>query len=118
MTWRSTQETTDHNVLDDVASNICQDRRLWPGTNVTMEPPPSPVGPEELGGEEEEGAILRLVPIGATDVRISVFPWALSPAAAAAEAEAAAEVEAAGATAQPTLTLGSGGSGGGSSDVE
>jgi len=96
-------------VLYDVASSICQGRRLWPGTNITMEPPPSPLGPEELGEEEEGGggAILRLVPVGATDVRISVFPWALPAAAAAAEA-----------TAQPTLILGSGGGGGGgSSDV-
>lgn len=74
-----------------------------PGTNVTMEPPPSPLGPPVEEDGEEEAVTLRLVPFGATDVRISVFPWAYSSPAAAASAAAA---PGASTDHQPILTLG------------
>jgi len=46
----------------------------WQGTMITDVPPPSPIDcsmPRSCGQETE----LRLVPFGATHIRISVFPW-------------------------------------------
>ena len=48
---------------------------LWDGSNITDVPPSSPVscGAGDCGQEEE----LVLVPYGSTNIRISVFPWAV-----------------------------------------
>ena len=47
----------------------------WQGTNITAQPPPSPVDCEEAqagcGAHEQ----IRLTPFGATNIRISVWPW-------------------------------------------
>ena len=45
---------------------------FWDGTNITAQPPPSPVA----GCDSAQPTRLRLVPFGATNLRISVFPWA------------------------------------------
>uniref|UniRef100_A0A7S3FHK7 Uncharacterized protein n=1 Tax=Haptolina ericina TaxID=156174 RepID=A0A7S3FHK7_9EUKA len=48
---------------------------FWKGSKITSQPPPSPVNcslaPAQCGGE----TVLQLVPFGATNIRISVFPW-------------------------------------------
>jgi hypothetical protein len=47
---------------------------FWRGSNITDPPPASPVDCVGMGcGAEEE---LVLVPLGSTNIRISVFPWA------------------------------------------
>jgi hypothetical protein len=46
----------------------------WEGTNITDNLPPSPI---DCGADGACGAVtmLRLVPYGSTNIRISVFPW-------------------------------------------
>lgn len=48
----------------------------WNGSNITAQPPPSPVDctkPQAKCAAAAER--LRLVPFGGTNIRISVFPW-------------------------------------------
>ena len=44
----------------------------WNGTNITEAPPPSPIDAGSCAGAADP---LRLVPFGATNIRIAVFPW-------------------------------------------
>ena len=49
---------------------------LWRGSNITAQPPPSPLNCSALAaGSCGASETLRLVPFGATNIRISVFPW-------------------------------------------
>jgi hypothetical protein len=49
---------------------------FWEGSKITDQPPPSPVNCSSAAAQCEEEVQLRLVPFGATNLRISVFPWA------------------------------------------
>jgi len=47
----------------------------WKGSNITAQPPPSPVNCSDSGAGCGSVQALRLVPFGGTNIRISVFPW-------------------------------------------
>ena len=50
----------------------------WEQSMITAQPPPSPLNCTALGAACGPSEALRLVPFGATNLRISVFPWLIS----------------------------------------
>ena len=62
----------------------------WEGSKITAVPPPSPVkcsstaaatANAETAADCGDITELRLVPFGSTNIRMSVFPWLVAPAA-------------------------------------
>ena len=47
----------------------------WQNSKVTAQPPPSPIDCDVAGAQCGALESITLVPFGATNVRISVFPW-------------------------------------------
>ena len=48
----------------------------WRGTNITAQPPPSPLDCAAGSAANCSAEVrLRLVPFGGTNIRIAVFPW-------------------------------------------
>ena len=47
----------------------------WEGSKITDQPPPSPINCSAAAAQCEEEVQIQLVPFGATNLRIAVFPW-------------------------------------------
>ena len=48
---------------------------FWQNSKVTAQPPPSPVDCDKNASQCGAQESITLVPFGATNVRIAVFPW-------------------------------------------